>query len=221
MAPIITGVASIAGADSITLPAHNVGDLILMFSTNLRPNNTAPAAPAAGGTVPTWTTVIEAPNSFNGISTYLNHKAVYAVATATNHTSGTWSAYGDLETLLAVVISGAKSGTPIGGVAQSNVYGQSSATYPAVTLDDTSGSSLLLRYSAQQGTGGGWTGTPSGLTVAETLSVSGPWTRLCTADSSTTATSLDTLQNAGASVYHATVTLEIRGNPTSGFFSFF
>lgn len=221
MAPIITGVASIAGADSITLPAHNVGDLILMFSTNLRASDSVQTAPAAGGTVPTWTTIINTPNSNNGAGTYLAHSAVYAVATATNHTSGTWTASGNLETLLVVVISGAKSGTPIGGVAQNNVFGQSSATYPAVTLGDTSGSSLLLRYSAQQGSGGGWTGTPSGLTVAETLSVSGSWTRLCTADSSTTATSLDTLQNAGASVYHATVTLEIRGNPTSGFFSFF
>ena len=66
---------------TVTIPAHGIGDMIVIMATG----TVAPTAPAAGGTVPTWSSISTGSNNSLGIT------ASYAIATATNHTSGTWT----------------------------------------------------------------------------------------------------------------------------------
>jgi hypothetical protein len=123
-------------SDTITLPAHQAGDLILMsgcatFATTM--------APDAGGSVPTWNLIT------SGSASYYS-EIRYAVATSSSHTSGTWNGaiYG---ALIAVVLRGQKSSSPIGGAAyNSSATDTSSPSAPAITLTNTSGSSKILHF---------------------------------------------------------------------------
>lgn len=133
---------------TVTIPAHNVGDIIVIVAC--RAKTQSASKPSAGGTVPTWTD-IGTPGT--GL------RMAYAVATATNHTSGTWT---NAWVMFAVVLSGQKA-TPIGG----NAYASGATSSPAITLADSSGKSQILHFCyLYEGTGGAWTGNPSaGYTV--------------------------------------------------------
>ena len=85
MALPLKGFPNFAGASSIAIPTHAAGDMIVLWI--FRDGNAAVAtAPTAGGTVPTWID-IEAGSGANSCSSRL----VYCIATASNHTSGTWT----------------------------------------------------------------------------------------------------------------------------------
>lgn len=97
-----------SGVTTVTIPSHQTGDLILMWVSDVNNYRTL-SKPSAGGTVPTWTTI--------GATTsddYSRHSIHYAVATASNHTSGTW---GNIKLMMAVVLSGQNATSPIGGYA--------------------------------------------------------------------------------------------------------
>lgn len=130
-APTITGTNQVT-ANSISLPAHNIGDLIVVFATNSFSTPAAP--PSAGGTVPAWALVT---NASLGLG-----PAVYSfVATATNHTSGTWS---NTTFMSAFVVTGQASGTYLGGRAATGSSFESTITVPSITLDNSDGSSLIV-----------------------------------------------------------------------------
>ncbi len=94
---------------TVTLPTHAVGDIIEICAY-VNGSNGAATKPSAGGTVPTWVAV----HSAGGANT--NSLVVYqAVATATNHTSGTWTGATHMG---AIVRRGQHATTPIGGEAQ-------------------------------------------------------------------------------------------------------
>ena len=81
---IIGTPAAVAGS-SITLPTHAVGDIIVIFA--YRDGATAvPTNPTAGGTVPAWVDIDAAAGANTNSA-----RSAYFVATATNHTSGTWT----------------------------------------------------------------------------------------------------------------------------------
>jgi hypothetical protein len=114
---------------SVTIPSHNVGDIIVIFAVGV----STPTVPSAAGTVPTWS-VIQS-NSYQ--------KLYYAVATATNHTSGTWTNAGEM---IVAVLSG-QGASPIGGSAATQPTAQAaSCTAPAITMSDTSGASQVLHF---------------------------------------------------------------------------
>jgi len=133
MAATVKGTANAVLATSIPIPSHAVGDLIVIFGY-ANGINSAPTAPTASGTVPAWTLVQGGGGSSNGSGVW------YFVATATNHTSGTWGSTG----LIAVVIEGVSTASPVGGFAQFSVNGASTA--PAITQSVTDGSSCLLYF---------------------------------------------------------------------------
>lgn len=122
--------ASAPTASSISLPSHAVGDIIVIFafgpwgSTN-KPN--------PGGTVPNWTTIRTDNWGF----------LAYHVATATNHTSGTWvNTYG----MQAVVLSG-QGASPIGAnQIYSYSYTSGDMYVPDLSTAQTDGSSQLLFF---------------------------------------------------------------------------
>lgn len=119
-----------AAAATVTIPTHQIGDLILIFAYR-DGSNTAPSTPAAGGTVPTW--VLIGSDGANTNSTNFR----YAVATATNTTSGTWT---NATELLCLVYRGAR----VGAAAGTGANNTTTINYPALTLQRTDNSSWVV-----------------------------------------------------------------------------
>lgn len=119
-----------AAATTVTIPAHQVGDLILIFAYR-DGSNTVPTAPTAGGTVPTWTQIGSSGGNTN------SSRFHYATATATNTTSGTWTSATEL---ICLVYRGATVGASAGGSGSNTT----TVNYPALTLQRTDNSSWVV-----------------------------------------------------------------------------
>lgn len=147
--------ANASTTGSVTIPTHQIGDLILLCAFDSQ--NTAPTKPSAGGTVPNW-------NYIDNTNTSAGQAAVttaWFIATATNTTSGTWTW---AEQMIAAVITGPVATSPIGGHA---AVGGAAAnvTAPSVTMTHTDGSSILLHFHATAFiNGGAWSSAPAGYT---------------------------------------------------------
>lgn len=132
----LTGYAS-AAATSVTIPAHNIGDLIVIFA--FRDGATSvPTKPTTSGSIPTW---VDVDGGVGGNS--CTSRSAYCVATATNHTTGTWT---NATGIIAVVITGQNYASPVGGHVVSGSTSGTSANAPAVTLSDTRGASAILHF---------------------------------------------------------------------------
>ncbi|CPT00642.1 Bacteriophage protein [Mycobacteroides abscessus subsp. abscessus] len=147
--------ANASTTSSVSIPAHQVGDLIVLCVFDSQ--NTAPTKPSAGGTVPNWN-YIDNPNTAAGQGAVAT---AWFKATATNTTSGTWTW---AEQMIAVVVRGTMPASPIGGHAA--VGGAAvNVTAPAVTLAHTDGSSILLHFHATAFlNASGWSPAPAGYT---------------------------------------------------------
>jgi hypothetical protein len=147
-------------ADSVTLPTHAVGDLILVFAIRDQASGYA-SVPSAGGTVPTWTSIDTGTYGPDALPSYANLRVASTIATATNHTSGTWT---NARYIAAVVFSGTAI-SPKGGSAfnggTSGTIGATTLTAPAVTLQNAGGSSAIVKVTWNPV--GSWS-TPSGYT---------------------------------------------------------
>lgn len=204
---LITGSAS-AATTSVTLPSHNVGDLIVIFA--YRDGNVAvPTVPTAAGTVPAWVTI----DSAAGGSFANSFVTAQFVATATNHTSGAWA---NATGMIAVVVSGQAS-SPIGGHATTINSSTVSATAPSVTLSKTDGSSLLLEFYGHRFVTA-WDAAPAGYTRQTSVA-----TEVCcntkndtTSDGSIAQTG--TISTAGA---YAGAAVEILSAASAAFFAMF
>lgn len=115
---------------TVTIPAHQVGDLILIFAYR-DGSNTVPTAPTAGGTVPTWTQI-----GSSGANTN-SSRLHFATATATNTTSGTWT---NATELICLVYRGAT----VGASAGTSGSATTSIAYPALTLQRTNNTSWVV-----------------------------------------------------------------------------
>jgi len=131
----VVGTAVAAGA-SITIPTHQSGDLIVIYAHSSA-RASSPGAPAAGGNVPTWTSL-----SATASGNWANCRTAYAFGTGST-TSGTWT--NSTSMLMVAVLRGVNATTPVGGrSAQVNLGTNSIA--PAVTMSATNGSSVLLSF---------------------------------------------------------------------------
>lgn len=202
----VTGHA-IAQGGTVTLPAHESGDLILIWGYNGARNSTPPGAPAAGGTVPTWTT--PSGGTFAGFNA---ERLVYAVATANNHTSGTFS--GGYVILIAVVIRGANNSSPIGGIATVEDGSGTTITCPAITLARSDGTSVILGFggSGDHVNGAGTVNAaPSGFTRLRDLAV-GSRNAFCNQKNVTTSDGAS-VQSCSSAGWGVGMTVEIK-SPT-------
>mgnify|MGYP001612623541 FL=1 len=128
--------AAAAAATSVTLPPHQIGDTIVIGVW--RANNTLATKPAAGGTVPTWIDIDASTGANNG-----SMRTAYFIATATNHTSGTWTN----ATRIAVTVLRGQGASPVGGHAESGGgSGGTDITAPSVTMTRTDGTSQILEF---------------------------------------------------------------------------
>jgi hypothetical protein len=152
----ILGTPAAVAATTVTLPTHAAGDIIVLFAC--RRVAGLPTKPTAGGTVPTWTDIQNPQAASSGASCA---RCVYTVATASNHTSGTWT---NATRIIAVVLRG-QDASPIGGNASGNTAQTFGSTAPAVTLADTSGDSVLLHFYHAFNVGTtGWSAAPASYT---------------------------------------------------------
>lgn len=115
----ITFMGSASGSTSATLPAHQSGDLILVFFQNQIAN--APSPPAG------YTSISSLVGASNAIVT------AYKVATSSSETTGTWR---NLSTpqLLVHIYRGTHLTTPIGGNSTFSANSGTSINYNGITL---------------------------------------------------------------------------------------
>jgi hypothetical protein len=185
---------SAAGYQTVTIPTHAVGDIIVIFGYG----GTTP--PTAGGTVPTWSTIAT-----------LNYDEIlaYTVATATNHTSGTWTG----TYLIAAVLKDQHTSSPIGGNAITAQTNNSPAVAPAVTLSNTSGNSQILHFNFTQAGiySVSWSAAPTGYTarVSQNPGTGLGW-RLLTKNVTTSDGAASQAYTGSGNKYNWTASLEIK-----------
>lgn len=151
---IIGTPVSINGA-SVAIPTgYAVGDLIVAFWFRRSDATNAIVKPTAGGTVPTWLDI----DNNAGANACVSRSA-YFFATATDHTTGTWT---NSEVVSIIVIRNANTSNPIGGHAESGGTG-TAAIAPALTQSQTNGAAMLLSFHATKGNTT-WAAAPAGYT---------------------------------------------------------
>lgn len=187
-----------ADTNSVAIPGHAIGDLLVIFAC--APWSNTVSKPAASGTIPNWNTIYSEPAG----SEFYTHVA-WAVATANNSSSGTWT---NAYQMQVAVLSG-QGASPIGGFAATQGYNWA-PTAPSVTMTNTDGSSQLLHFAASAANGtfsNNFLGV-SGYTGRNWES--GARSRLVTKDDTTSDGSRDMGALAGASGNKAcTATIEI------------
>ena len=123
-----------AYATSVTIPAHRAGDVILIYA-RAGGNNVGTTAPAAGGTVPTWTQIVQGGASGYGVS-----RLYSCVATTGSHTSGTFTNASGMTVAVVRRASG------IGASAGLQQVNASPWFAPAVTLTKSNNTSVVLQF---------------------------------------------------------------------------
>jgi hypothetical protein len=132
----VQGTAS-AAATSCTIPAHAVGDLILIFVRAAQ--NFIAVKPAAGGTVPDWISIIGAAANSLALVSY------YFKATATNTTTGAWTNATHFCVMVLRADATKTLGVVVASSAQGNANNTQSIVYPALTLSTLGGTSWGVR----------------------------------------------------------------------------
>ena len=150
----VKGTANAVLGTSVTIPAHAVNDVIVVFAYQ-NGIAAAPGAPAASGTVPPWSLIQGGGGNSNGSGVWS------FTATATNHTSGTWTS---CTGLIAVVIQGADPTIPVGGFAQTTANASGVSGAPAITQRVTNGSSCLLYFHGHRSNVTTFGAAPTGFT---------------------------------------------------------
>jgi hypothetical protein len=139
-----------AYATSITIPTHQVGDVIVICA-RAGAQNVGTTPQAAGGTVPTWTQFQQSAASGYGVA-----RGYYCIATANNHTSGTFTSATGI--MVAVVRRASGIGPSAGSVQTAIPW-----TAPAVTLTKSNNTSVVLHFF---GWGDAVNGTPASFSAA-------------------------------------------------------
>jgi hypothetical protein len=199
-----------AAATSVTLPTHAVGDLILVFT--LRDTSGYASVPSAGGTVPTWTSIDTGTYGPDGLSTYANLRVASTIATATNHTSGTWTS---AKYIAAVVVSGTAV-SPKGGSAFNGGTEAGTLTAPAVTLQNAGGSSAIVKVTWNLVSS--WS-TPSGYT-SRYADAATTFFQVITKNT-TTSDATATTSTTGNGYSWVSYALELKEPATAAFFAMF
>lgn len=185
-----------AQGTTVALPAHQAGDLIVIFAYT---DGGATAPALASG----YTNVGAGNGSSNG------HRIGYKIATSDAETSGMWSA----ATQISVAIyRGIDPATPVGAYAAGTNTADVFA--PALTLQDTSGASWVFVGVGRREGNLTAIGNPSGLT-ARADTGSSPTGRINTYDTAAGVTSWPQKNFGGSNTSRfRAVSMEIRGTAT-------
>jgi hypothetical protein len=133
---VIIAASASAAAATLTLPAHQPGDMLMILAPRTT-SATPPTIPGATATVPAWQTIYQA-----GANT-LSLTAVYAIATASNHACGTFTGANQIACLVLRPDSGKE--LSLGATSTGAVNNTQTIVYPALTPQLTDGSSFGVR----------------------------------------------------------------------------
>ena len=123
--------ASGVTAASMTLPTHQSGDIVVMFAYRSN-NNTAPTLPA------TWSGIGATGGNTN------SSRLAYKFVTSGNTPSATWT---NATHLIAHVYRGCAD---IGGFAGSSQANSTTITYPALTMQNSNGRSIVAGFAGHR-----------------------------------------------------------------------
>lgn len=143
----LVGSSSVGGI-SMIIPTHQAGDLLLMFA--YRDGVITPP------TVPVGWTTIGTPSGSNTNSSSL----AYKIASGSGTASGTWTG---ATGLTVQVLRGVNPTTPIGANADNGI-GSTTVTYPALTLNQTNGTSWVLGFAGHKSPNTTLETPPTGMT---------------------------------------------------------
>lgn len=141
----ISYIGSATGSTSATLPAHQAGDLIIVFAYRAGSTST-PSVP----TSPAYTSIVS--NTANSVVNAAQAAVVgYLIAASSSETSGTWSGASRID---CHVYRGTHPTAPIGRSTSVDVVGYSDSIvrYSGFTLSETSGSSWVAAFAGSVGT---------------------------------------------------------------------
>ncbi len=126
--------ATAMNGTSLTLPDHEAGDLLVMFAYA----TLSPSPPSVPGSWSTWSTG-------GGVN---NARSVggYKVATTDSETSGDWAGASHL---VCHVYRGQRVAGAIGGTAAGGASSGTTVTYPALTMTDAGGTSLVVGFAGR------------------------------------------------------------------------
>lgn len=141
---------AMANGTSVTIPAHNVGDLLVVFAYRSS-SNAAPTVPAG------WTTINASGGSNNSTS------VAYRIATGADTATG-WSN----ATQVIVQIYRGVSASPIGSIGTSQANGQI-VTYPTIALSVTNGTSWVIGSAGAASNSSTVEVPPTGMTMRSTI----------------------------------------------------
>lgn len=148
----VSYVGSATGTTSATLPAHQAGDLIVIWAYN-ETNNTIPTL--VGG----YTGILSGGASNNAAN------SGYKVAASDSETSGTWT---NATSLIAHVYRGVDQVTPVGASAQTNALG-TLVTYPTITLQQQDNTSWVAAFAGIKPTNSTLETPPTGMVNRSTV----------------------------------------------------
>jgi hypothetical protein len=154
----LVGHNSAAGANTITIPAHQSGDLMVIFA--YRRNASGEITLPSG-----WTDLI----NVNGSGTQAC-RCGYRVATSNSETSGTWT---NAQAMLVHVFRGQDTV----GASNSTTGSGTTVTFPALTMHVASGTSWVLGFAGHRA--GNFSGAPSGMTLRENFGSEGNYNAMC------------------------------------------
>lgn len=159
-APVaIVGTPTATDQQTITLPAHAVGQLIVLCVTVTATAGADITKPGAAGTVPAWVTGFDAFTSDGALGIF------WFIATATNHTSGTWGS-SNATNIVAMVVRNYHPTCPIGGFLTATGYlTGTNVPAPAIAPYDKSGMSMLMKcHEVVDLNASSWDAAPAGYT---------------------------------------------------------
>lgn len=143
----ISFIGQATGTNTATMPAHQAGDLILVFAYN-----------GAAATAPTlasgFTSISNSAANTNG------HRLAYKVAASNAETVGTWTNASDV---LVLVYRGCLTSGPIGGNATAT-NASATVAYPSVTMQVTNGSSWVAAFAGYRSQTSSLETPPTGFT---------------------------------------------------------
>lgn len=186
-----------AAATSVALPAHQPGDLIVIWAYQ-GTSNANTIALASGYTATAGQSGIGANSQ--------SSRTAYKIATSSSELSGEWT---NAEEVIAHVYRGVDQTTPIGGT--SSMTGVADVTFPAITLAISDGSSWIAAFAGWR-TSSANLGTAAfpGLTQRTNINL-GTVSRSTTFDTATGVASFPVTSSSGATGFrYRTVAIEIR-----------
>lgn len=153
----ISRIGSQTGTTSLTIPAHQAGDLIVAFAFR-DGSTTAPTLPSGQN----WSS----PSNATRAGTTCSHRTAYKIATSSSEATGTFT---NATSLIVVVYRGVDKNQPIG----TNTVNSGSSTsigYAATNPVNLDGSSWLLGFCGHRSTDVTIETAPSGMTNITSVS---------------------------------------------------